>query len=216
MSMRSSTRALGRAVRSLVALVVVGCQAPAPSAAPEAAAPHPLDPLTAAEYARAVTLLREAGHVADSSRFVALELRDPDKAEVLAWRPGQAFGRTAFAVVKAGTRTFEGVVDLGAGRVSSWTEIPGVQPTVLGEEMAAVGEILGRDPKFVAALGARGFKPDGVLCAPWTLGNYGIPAHRGRRLLKSACFVIGAGGSPFNRPIEGLWAVVDLNTKEVI
>lgn len=216
MSMHSWTYARRCAAWSIVALVVLGCQAPAPSMVPEAAAPHPLDPLTAAEYARAVTLLREAGHVSDSSRFVALELRDPDKAEVLAWRTGQAFGRTAFAIVKAGARTFEGMVDLGAGRVSSWNEIPGVQPTLLGEEMAAVGEILGGDPRFVAALGARGFKIDGVLCAPWTLGNYGNPAYQGRRLLKSACFVIGAGGSPFNRPIEGLWAVVDLNTREVI
>jgi len=206
------------AALSLAVLVLLGCRAPGPSAEPEAAIPnpHPLDPLTATEYARAVSLLREAGHVDDSSRFVTVELRDPDKAEVLAWRAGQPFGRNAFAVVKAGARTFEAVIDLGVGRVTSWNEIVGVQPTVLGEEMAAVGEILGADPRFVAALGARGFKIDGVLCAPWSLGNYGIAAHRGRRLLKSGCFVIGAGGSPFNRPIEGLWAVVDLNTREVI
>ncbi|HIF03949.1 MAG TPA: hypothetical protein EYQ80_00580, partial [Candidatus Poseidoniales archaeon] len=97
-------------------------------------------------------------------------------------------------------------VDLSAASVLSWTEIPGVQPSLLLEEILGVSEILAENDEFVAALADRGFSIDEVLCAPLTLGNYNIPEHEGRRLIKSPCFVLGDDVSPFNRPIEGLGA----------
>lgn len=215
--MRSSTRHF-RLVRGVVPLlaagVLLGCEAQAntPQAGPIA---HPMDPLTADEYDRTVEVLREAGHVDDASRFSSLDLREPAKADVLAWGPGESFSRSAFAVVKQGPRTFEAVVDLSAGSVASWTEIEGVQPSLLLEEFIGTGEILGENEEFVAALASRGFAIDEVMCAPMTLGNYDIPEHAGRRLLKTPCFVVG-DVSLFNRPIEGLWAVVDLNAREVV
>ena len=160
-------------------------------------------------------LLRAAGHVDNASRFSSLDLRDPAKASVLAWRPGDDFARASFAVVKQGAQTFEAVVDLSSASVTSWTEIEGVQPSLLLEEILDVSEILGENDQFVAALAARGFSIDEVMCAPHTLGNYNIPEHRGRRLIKSPCFVVG-NVNMFTRPIEGLAAVVDLNTREVV
>jgi primary-amine oxidase len=136
--MRRPIRSRVRKVFAAAALAaLIGCSAPGgpPAADP---VPHPLDPLTAEEYARAVELLRTAGHVDDASRFSNLDLRDPDKASVLAWRPGDSFGRAAFAVVKQGPRTFEAVVDLSNAAVESWTEIPGVQPSLLLEEFVGV------------------------------------------------------------------------------
>ena len=177
--------------------------------------PHPLDPLTVDEYTQAIALLRAAGHLNDASRFSSLDLRDPAKASVLAWRPGEDFDRAAFAIVKQGSQTFEAVIDLSNESVVSWTEIEGVQPSLLMAEVLDVGEILAGNEEHAAALAARGFSPGEVLCAPMTLGNYDIPAHRGRRLLKTPCFALG-DVSLFNRPIEGLWAVVDLNAREVV
>ncbi len=203
------------AVAGLAVVLLGGCVTYVGAQQPTTRISHPLDPLIADEYAQAIQLLRAAGHVNETSRFPTIELRDPDKASVRSWRPGDAFGRAVFVIVKQGARTYEGVVDLSNASVVSWTEIPGVQPSVLTEEFIAVGEILAGHDEFVAALAARGYSMDGLLCAPWTLGNHDIPAHRGRRLLKSACFVIG-DASPFNRPIEGLWAVVDLNAREVV
>ena len=104
--------------------------------------PHPLDPLRADEYSQTIALLRAAGHVNDASRFSILDLHDPPKASVLAWRPGQDFDRSAFAIVKQGSQTFEAVVDLSNESVVSWTEIEGVQPSLLVEEFLVVGEIL--------------------------------------------------------------------------
>ena len=177
--------------------------------------PHPLDPLRADEYSQTIALLRTAGHVNDASRFSNVDLHDPPKASVLAWRPGQDFDRSAFAIVKQGSQTFEAVVDLSNESVVSWTEIEGVQPSLLMEEFLVVGEILAGNEEHAAALAVRGFSPDEVLCASMTLGNYDIPTHRGRRLLKTPCFALG-DVSLFNRPIEGLWAVVDLNAREVV
>lgn len=200
-----------------LALALAACQPAQSAERTDPAAPHPLDPLTADEYKQAVAALTAAGRVNDASRFATLELADPDKASVLAWQLGQQISRRAFAVVKQGMQTFEAVVELTASpSVSSWKEIPGVQPSVLGEEIMGVGEILAKDSTFVAALSARGYAIDKVLCAPWTVGNYAIPAQRGRRLLKSACFEIAPGVSPFTRPIEGLWALVDLNARTVV
>lgn len=199
----------------LAVAVLAGCEALANTQQANAPIPHPLDPLTAEEYGRTVELLRAAGHVNDASRFPNLDLHDPAKASVLAWRPGEDFARSSFAVVKQGSRTFEAVVDLSNGSVTSWTEIEGVQPSLLLEEQIAVGEILAENEEWVGALASRGFSMDEVDCAPWSLGNYDIPEHRGRRLLKSSCFLL-SDVSPHNRPIEGLWAVVDVNTREVL
>ncbi len=200
----------------LCSVYLTGCDARANPSQAAAAAPHPLDPLTAEEYAETVRVLREAGHVDDASRFPALGLREPAKASVLAWAPGEAFTRASFAVVKQGPRTFEAVVDLDGARVESWTEVEGVQPSLLLEEFAGVSEILSGNEEFTDAIEARGVSMDDVVCAPMTVGNYGIAEHAGRRLLKTPCFLVTADNSLFNRPIEGLWAVVDLNTREVV
>ncbi|MGH7500384.1 MAG: tyramine oxidase [Longimicrobiales bacterium] len=215
--MRRPTHArafLGVGVAGLAMALLGGSVTQASAQQPDSPVRHPLDPLTADEYVQAVQLLRAAGHVNDATRFASIELRDPDKASVLAWRPGGEFGRAAFAIVKQGAQTFEAVIDLSNASVASWREIAGVQPGLLVEEMVSVVEILAANDAFVAALTARGFSIDQLFCAPFTSGNYDIPAHRGRRLIKTSCFVVG-DVSPFNRPIEGLWAVVDINTREV-
>ena len=200
---------------ALVLALLAGCEAQDITQTNPPIIPHSLDPLTADEYTQTTALLRSAGHVDDASRFSTLDLRDPAKASVMAWRPGDDFERSAFAIVKQGSQTFEAVVDLSNESVVSWTEIEGVQPSLLTEEFFGVSEILAENAEHVAALAARGFSPDEVVCAPMTLGNYDIPAYRGRRLLKTPCFALG-DVSTFNRPIEGLWAVVDLNAREVV
>ncbi|MDH3734517.1 MAG: tyramine oxidase [Gemmatimonadota bacterium] len=217
--MRRSTRlscATAPSLAGLLALVFAGCDGLANASQADVATEHPLDPLTAAEYAQTVQLLQDAGHVDADSRFTTLDLREPDKQVVLAWSPGDALDRVSFAVVKQGPRTFEAIVDLSDGSVESWTELEGVQPSLLLEEFIGVGDVLAANPEFVGAIEARGFTMDEVVCAPMTLGEYGIAEHQGRRLLKTPCFLVTAENSMFNRPIEGLWAVVDLNAGEVV
>ena len=51
-------------------------------------AEHPLEPLTADEFQQTAAILRRDGHVTDTFRFASIELREPDKDDVLAWRAG--------------------------------------------------------------------------------------------------------------------------------
>src|SRR5215212_8262275 len=75
---------------------------------------HPLEPLSADEFRRTAEILRREGHVIDTFRFASIELLEPAKQEVLAWRVGDAVPRHSFAVVwnRANNKTYEATVDL--------------------------------------------------------------------------------------------------------
>ena len=86
-------------------------------------ATHPLDPLDEHEFRHTAAILRRDEELGGSWRFAAIELLEPDKAAVKAWRPGDPIPRAAFAVLwnRADNQTWEGVVDLTGDRVVSWT-----------------------------------------------------------------------------------------------
>ena len=62
-------------------------------------AQHPLEPLSADEFRRTTEILRRDGHVTETFRFASIELMEPGKQEVLAWRAGR---RAAPALVRGG------------------------------------------------------------------------------------------------------------------
>ncbi|MGH7806039.1 MAG: hypothetical protein ACREQJ_16950, partial [Candidatus Binatia bacterium] len=128
---------------------------------------HPLDPLTADEIRAAVSVLRDAGKVDDSTRYPHLLLAEPAKNAVLAWKPGDAIPRRALVIVKQGRETFESVIDLRAKKIGSWEARPGVQPSFLTEEFVGVADIVKHDPAWQAAMRKRGFESfDEIFCAP--------------------------------------------------
>ena len=51
---------------------------------------HPLDPLDAAELARAVAIARDAPGLSDQVAVVSVEAREPEKADYLAWKSSGA------------------------------------------------------------------------------------------------------------------------------
>ena len=83
---------------------------------------HPLEPLSADEFRRTAEILRRDGHVTDTYRFASIELMEPGKQEVLAWRAGDALPRHSFAVVwnRADNKTYEATVDLTGDAVLSF------------------------------------------------------------------------------------------------
>ena len=60
-----------------------------------AATAHPLDGLTAEEYQRINEILRAAGTIDDQTLFPLIEIREPAKADVLAWTEGDSLDRKA-------------------------------------------------------------------------------------------------------------------------
>src|SRR5438045_9434420 len=108
----------------LLLVLAAGCrQAPA--------SPHPLDPLTVSEIRDAQSVLSARGLLANGTRVMLLDLREPPKADVLA---GRATRREAFAVLYDATHntTREMVIDLGERTLRSSRAVAGVEPSLDG------------------------------------------------------------------------------------
>ena len=82
-------------------------------------APHPLDPLTQAEMLRAVAVLRAHYDWGGDLRVETIDLEEPAKAVVRAWKKGDALPRVArYHVYRHRTTGVHlGRIDLAAGRV---------------------------------------------------------------------------------------------------
>ena len=185
------------------------------TAAQEARPVHPLDALTAAELRQVQQILATAGKLGPKTRFHAVDLDEPDKAAVAAWRPGMTLPRRAIAVVSEAGAVHEAAVDLAAGSVTGWQVVTG-EPALLFEELNSTTALALSDARMVQALAKRGFAPDQVFCLPLTAGNFGDKEEQGRRLLKLPCVGKPTGSNYWARPIEGLFATIDLKTRKVL
>jgi primary-amine oxidase len=99
-----------------------------------------------------------------------------------------------------------------------WEAVPHVQSAILAEEWKDAQRIIRADPEWQAAMRKRGYTAfEHFFCAPLSAGYFGDPAEEGRRLLKVTCFdTAGSWTNLWARPIEGLYAVVDLDEKKVV
>jgi primary-amine oxidase len=179
-----------------------------------AAAPHPLDGLNADEITAVVKILRDAKLADDKSFFPLIELFEPEKSAVLAWKEGDPLVRRAYVNFKGLQGTQEALVNIGTARVEQVGRLSGEPMILLEEFMGSMNTALA-DAGFVAALARRGFKPPDVFCLPLTAGNFLQQAEKGRRLMKVPCYQNPSGSNYYAKPIEGLLAEVDLNTRKV-
>lgn len=210
--MRSPLRRLVIAVLVL-ALPAGGSIALAKDDAPPKLTTHPFDPLSKDELAAAVAVLRGAGKVAETTRFVAIHLHEPPKARVLARRPGETLPRQAFAVLYdwASNSTHEAVVDLSAKRLASWKKIDGVQPAILpDDDHQKTANILRADPRWREALAKRGVKNvNAVDIRGYPIGAYGKDEKDGHRRAFVTMFAREYG------PIEDMIVIVDLTAAKI-
>jgi len=181
------------------------------------AADHPLDPLSYQEIWRALELIRDAGHMDRETRFSQLTLHEPPKRDVQAWRPGAAMPRMAYAVVRQGNDAFEAMVDLAGDRVAAWSPLAGVQPNWSGDEYEAVVDKVLEHPDFLDGLKARGITDTTFLdCNTGPPGYFGTEEERGRRIGNVRCAEPRGVRNDWTRRVEGLSAVVDLESEEVL
>ena len=180
----------------------------------------PLDPLTAAEISTARDVIAASNNYLPGSFFPIVSLKEPPKAELLAWDPGKPFRREAFANVynRAANRLFEAVVDLKTQKLVSWVERPGVQPAVSISEYAIADSVVRADPRWRKAIRDRGLKPADIYIDVWAPGSVALPptAPAGKRLLRALSFFDGGLPNPYDRPVEGVVATVDMNALTVI
>ncbi len=182
---------------------------------------HPLDPLSATEFQSTAAILRRDQGITDSWRFASIELKEPAKADVKAWRPGDAVPRRSLSVLldRETNQTYEAVVDLVGDRVDSWTHKPGACPNFTLDEYHDVDHALHEHPEVLARLAARGITdPSLVLFDVWTYGAAVMPEQwRDRRLGWCDLWMRETPqGNPYAHIISGLKIIVDVNTLEVL
>jgi primary-amine oxidase len=145
-------------------------------------------------------------------------LREPPKDEVLNFKPWGSMRREAFTVIyeRASNTTSEVVVDLNNKSILSWQVMPGVQPAVMFEEFFLVPNIVRADSRWQEAMVKRGITDfDQVQIDPWSAGYYGLSDEDGIRVVRGLSYYRGSVQNAYARPIEGVIAYVNLNTRQV-
>lgn len=188
-----------------------------------AAAPHPLDPLSAAEIDAVRTVLEAEGRVTGTTRFPLVLLDEPDRHTVASHRDGDpVVRRVRVTLLDSVTgEAAEAVVDLTAGVVASYrlidTDTEG-QPPVTFEEWEVVERIVKADPGWRKAMADRGVTDlDLAIAAPLGAGPLRLADRPGRRLMRSLTWLrCDASDNPFAHPVAGLVADVDVVERRVV
>jgi primary-amine oxidase len=186
-----------------------------------ATADHPLDPLTPDEILAAAEAVRAAHPEIEALRFPVLTLREPPKDEVRDHRPGDPLLRRAFAVVydRATGAVHECVVDLRGPSIDSWVDVPGVQPSLLWEEVLGLEDIVAKSDEARAALSLRDVHDlTKVQYDPWAGGTLPVEGvDMARRLIRvTPSLRESPGDNGYAHPIENLVFLVDPSAGEVV
>jgi primary-amine oxidase len=181
---------------------------------------HPLDPLSAAEIAEAVAIVRAGRALGPRTRFVTVSLREPTRQELRLFRQGVSLERLAEIVLLDNDSglTSEAIVSLTRGSIATWRDISGVQPVVMLDEFYECEVMVKANPEWQAAVRKRGVT-DFDLCMvdPWSNGSYGDPEDLQFRLVRALTWVRTSPlDNGYARPIENLITVVDLNAMKVV
>ena len=191
-------------------------------------AAHPLTPLSEAEVVEACAVVRAAYPQRCGSpdagrphlRFPVVALAEPDRPVLRAWTAGTPLPRRAEVVVveRASGRLVEAVVDLQRSTVVGWDEVAGAVPPLLLDECSQAIDAVKADPRWRSALADRGITDvEHVQVDPWPAGNFGSAAEEGRRLTRCVSYWREDGqDNGYAHPIEGLVALVDLATGDVL
>jgi primary-amine oxidase len=183
--------------------------------APRSTATHPLSRLTAEEITAAAAIVRDAGLVQESSKFVYVGLVEPHKRDVLAWTPGDPIERRVRVLLldRATGNGRDLTVSVTGGTVVEDLEIDGAadgQVPILDAEFEAIEPILAADERWVAAMAQRGLDVADVRAVPLSAGSY-FPGESGHRIVRVLGFhQADPADLPWAHPVDGVVAYVDI------
>src|SRR3954452_16165838 len=144
------------------ATAVAGCVFLLAAPAARAAASAPQDPLDGQEIRAAVQAIEGSASFPRGAFFPIVTLKEPRKADLLAWSPGKPFARAAFANVydPVTNRLFEATVDLkgGPAKVTAFTRLQNTQPAVYLTEFLTADAAVRDNKAWNDAIKARGLK----------------------------------------------------------
>src|SRR2546430_3086125 len=100
---------------------------------------HPLDPLTASEFATLKEVLTTKEKFSDKTIYTWVQLREPPKEEVLAFKSGDPFRREAYVALLSPEKktAYEVIVDLNARTVLSRKDLGNLQPFITDADYGA-------------------------------------------------------------------------------
>jgi primary-amine oxidase len=219
---------MGRGIRLRVAaigaLALVAASIATWAASPAAAAAlHPLDPLDADELATVAAVLKKSGRFSAGTNFAWVQLDEPAKALVQAFKPGMDFPRRASldAIDYAQKKAFAVVVDIKAKQIVSVTDLGGAQPGITDRDSDIAAEIIDADPRIKAALIAHGLKIPGkvsdsvgVQFAP--IGHDPSIDQRASRLVRAFFASDQDAINEFSPFVDGVMAIVDIYARKVV
>ncbi len=181
---------------------------------------HPLEPLSAEEIGRATEIVRAERHLGERARFVTVGLQEPPKEVVLGLKPGTWVEREAFVTLldNENSKTYQAVVSLSSGKITSWEHIPDAQPAIVLDEFLECERACKASPEWQAAMRKRGITDfDFCMVDPWSAGNFGLDDEKGRRISRALTWVRSRpDDNGYARPVENVIAVVDLSAMRVI
>ena len=179
---------------------------------------HPLDPLSEEEIRRTAGVLRREQGVDEGWRYGIIELREPDKAALLA---GDGVAREALVTCwnRADGQTYKAIVSLDEDRVAAWDHRPGEQANFTEDEFYECNQALAAEPRVIEALARYGVHDMHlVLFDTWAYGAHLVDErYRGRRVGWTDVWVRDSETSnPYANPLSGLTFVVDMNSMELL
>src|SRR6185437_623301 len=96
---------------------------------------------------------------------------EPPKDTVLAFAPGSRVEREAFVILldRAQGHTYEAIVSLSSGTITSWQHVPQAQPNIVVEEFLECERACRANPDWQAAMRKRGITNfDLCMVDPWS------------------------------------------------
>ncbi|MDZ8258067.1 primary-amine oxidase [Nostoc sp. ChiQUE01b] len=180
---------------------------------------HPLTSLTEVEISTAVSVIQREKTLSEMAAFPLIALQEPDKEEVINFTPGKVFQRKVFLVIyeRSQNKTFEAIVDLRSKTLSSWKEIPSVQPAIVNSEYELATQIVKADPRWQKAMQKRGITDfEQVKISWWAPGILSEQEEAiDNRLCRGLSYYKGKSWNYYGSPIEGVLVTVNLNTGKI-
>ena len=181
---------------------------------------HPLDPLSAQELKNVVQHARNIWKLDHRHLFAMVQLHEPSKEVINNWKNSDQVERAAkITLWNSATSTVIEAVITVEGKEISFTEIPGAKAPILSTESEKAIKAAKADKRIVAALKDRGIENlDQVHMETWPIGAQ-IPKDLddGRRLIWTPMWQRPTEfANLYAHPINGLHAIVDLDSGEVV
>ncbi|KAG5219271.1 copper/topa quinone amine oxidase precursor family protein [Salix suchowensis] len=182
--------------------------------------PHPLDPLTPAEFTKVQSIVNNSYPKTNHSvAFHYVGLEEPDKTAILSWLEGSAtktLPRQAFIIARINQITHEIIADLPGHKIVSDEVYGGYgYPVLTFEEQIAANAMPFKYTPFLESIRKRGLKVEEVVCSSFAIGWYG-EQRRNRRVVRVLCNYLDGSVNLYMRPIEGITVTVDLEEMKIL